>query len=150
MSTFTYSHGLPDPAQRSDFYDGVPMKRAIAWVFDVVLIGVLAAILVPFTAFTAVFFFPAFMLIVGFLYRWSTIAGGSSTWGMRMMSVELRDAQGQRLDGRTAFMHTMGYTVSVTVFPLQLISVLLMLLTDRKQGLTDHVLGTAAINRQLR
>jgi hypothetical protein len=35
----------------------------------------------------------------------------------------------------------------MAAFPLQFVSIGLMLMTERKQGLTDHVLGTAAVNR---
>jgi hypothetical protein len=141
---------LPDPATQPEFYQGVVLKRGLAWVFDAILIGILSALVLPFTAFTGIFFFPGLMLVMGFFYRWFTLAGGSSTWGMRLMSIELREADGGRFSGSTAFWHTAGYTFSILVAPLQLISVLLMLVTSRGQSLSDHVLGTAAINRPLR
>lgn len=139
--------GLPDPFARPEFYEGVPLKRLLAWVVDIVLIFVLCLLVLPFTAFTGIFFFPALMLVTGFFYRWATLANGSATWGMRLMAIQIREADGLRLTGGTAFLHTLGYTVSLSVPPLQLISILLMLFTDRRQGLTDHLLGTAAINR---
>jgi uncharacterized RDD family membrane protein YckC len=103
--------------------------------------------LIPFTAFTAVFFLPFFFLVVGFAYRVLTIAGGSATLGMRIAGVELRRADSSHFDFSTAFLHTLIYTVSVGVFPLQLISVILMLVTPQKQGLHDMILSTAAIRR---
>jgi uncharacterized RDD family membrane protein YckC len=127
-------------------FAGVPLKRGMAWIFDVVLIALLCALVLPFTAFTGVFFFPFLMLVVGFIYRWFTIAGGSATWGMRMMGISLRDNDGAPLSSGLALAHTFGYSVSVAMPPLQLISVVLMLVTARGQGLTDHVLGTTAIN----
>lgn len=146
MNSYSLS-GLPDPIERSDFYASVLPKRGLAWVADAILIGVLAAIALPFTAFTGVFYFPVLMAVIGFLYRWFTIASGSSTWGMRLMGIELRGPDGLRLTSQNAMLHTAGYTVSVVVFPLQLISVLMMLLSPRHQGLTDVLMGTAAINR---
>lgn len=139
--------GLPDPVTKPQFYTGVLAKRAAAWVFDVVLVGILCVIIVPFTVFTALLFFPFLMLVVGFIYRWFTIASKSSTWGMRLMGIELRDHDGLRLDSQSALMHTAGYSFSMALAPLQLVSVLMMLLSDRKQGLTDHLLGTTAINK---
>lgn len=139
--------GLPDPVTKPQFYTGVLAKRAAAWVFDVVLVGILCVIIVPFTVFTALLFFPLLMLVVGFIYRWFTIARKSSTWGMRLMGIELRDHDGLRLDSQSALMHTAGYSFSMAMAPLQLVSVLMMLLSDRKQGLTDHLLGTTAINK---
>ena len=138
--------GLPDPDTHPEFYDDVPVKRLMAWVVDVGLIAVATAAISVFTLFLAPLFLPLF-LVVGFLYRWMTISGGSATLGMRLMAIELRGADGERLDGLTAFLHVAGYTVSVITFPLQLISIVLILTTARKQGLTDMVLGTAAINR---
>ncbi|SMY09678.1 RDD family protein [Flavimaricola marinus] len=147
MTTSRLLHGLPSPDEGAAFYAGVPLKRALAWVFDVVLIGLISAIAVPFTAFTAIFYFPFLMLVLGFLYRWFTLAGGSATWGMRLMAIEIRQADGDRLSNQSAFLHTLGYSISVAVAPLQLISVIMMLVTARGQGLTDTVMQTAAINR---
>nr|WP_156788562.1 RDD family protein [Roseobacter sp. CCS2] len=139
-----------DNATAADFdprlYDGVTIKRGLAWVFDVVMIAMLCALVLPFTAFTGIFFFPALMLFVGFIYRWFTLAGGSSTWGMRMMGIRFRDHQGASLSSGLALAHTFGYTISVAIAPLQLISVILMLTTPRGQGLSDLILGTEAIN----
>jgi uncharacterized RDD family membrane protein YckC len=153
MTAAAYSSrhpGLPDPVREAHFYSGVTMKRGLAWVIDVVLILGLSLVILPFTAFTAVFFFPLFWLVVGFFYRWATIASRSSTWGMRIMAIELREQDGLRLSGGTALLHTIGYTVSVAMAPLQLISVILMIVSGRGQGLSDMILGTAAINRPVR
>lgn len=140
----------PDDAIHEDFdpylYDGVTIKRGIAWLFDVVLIAMLCALVLPFTAFTGIFFFPFLMLVMGFIYRWLTLAGGSSTWGMRMVGIHFRDHRGAPLGSGLALAHTLGYTISITIAPLQLISIIMMLITRRGQGLTDLVLGTEAIN----
>ncbi len=138
---------LPDPNRQAQFYDGVVIKRGLAWVIDVVLIAIISTLVLPFTAFTGIFFFPFLMLVIGFFYRWFTLAGRSSTWGMRLMSIEFRDLQGARFTSGTALMHTLGYSISVAMAPLQLISIAMMFLTARGQGLTDQLLGTAAINR---
>ncbi|MEL6643872.1 MAG: RDD family protein [Pseudomonadota bacterium] len=139
--------GLPDPERASEFYDGVPTKRLVAWIVDVVIIGILTALIVPFTAFTALLFLPFLYMVISFLYRWVTLARGSATWGMRFMSIELRNRMGERFDGGTAALHTLGYMLSVAIFPAQLVSVALMLISSRRQGLTDHFLGTAAVNK---
>lgn len=131
----------------TDSFVGVPFKRGVAWVFDMLLIGVICTLILPFTAFTGIFFFPVLMLVVGFIYRWFTIAGGSATWGMRIVGIALRDDNGRPLESGTALLHTLGYSISVAFPPLQLISVLMMLIGARGQGLTDHVLGTVAINQ---
>lgn len=137
----------PDPVTQHGFYADTPMKRLFAWLIDMVLIIIMAVLILPFTAFTGLFFFPFLLLVIGFAYRTLTITGNSATWGMRMMSIELRDSDGERFGFGQAFLHTLGYTISVAVAPLQLISVILMLLTAKKQGLTDMVMGAVMINK---
>lgn len=147
MAAASYLNGLPDPYASAEFYSGVVSKRFFAWVVDTVLIGIVSVLILPFTAFTGIFFFPALMLFVGFFYRWFTLAGGSATWGMRLMSIEIRQGDGGQLTNETAFQHTLGYTVSVAFPVLQVVSVVMMLMSERRQGLTDMILSTAAINR---
>ncbi len=137
----------PDPATQPEFFSGVPTKRLLAWVIDTALILALSLLILPFTAFTGLFFFPFLFLVAGFVYRWVTLTGASATWGMRAMAIEFRTADGQRFDGAAAFMHTLGFTVSVAFAPLQLVSIALILISEKGQSLTDHVLGTVAINR---
>jgi uncharacterized RDD family membrane protein YckC len=136
----------PDPERHAEFYAGVLPKRLVAWVFDMVLIALVTALIVPFTAFTALFFLPALFVTVGFLYRWATLSGRSATWGMRLVRIEFLDRYGRRFDMATAFLHTLGYSVSMAFAIPQIVSVVLMLSSSRGQGLTDHVLGSVAIN----
>ncbi len=139
--------GLPDPVLKPEFYADVPTKRLLAWVVDTVLIMILCTVLIPFTAFTALFFLPVFYVVLGFAYRVVTLAGGSATLGMRLMAIEFRTNDGQRLDLPLAVLHTLGFSFSISMVPVQVISVALMLTTPRGLGLTDLVLGTAVVNR---
>lgn len=139
--------GLPDPDTQPEFYRDVPTKRLIAWVVDVILIGLIVAVLTVLSIFTALFVLPFVWMAVSFLYRWITIGSRSATPGMRVVALELRRSDGTRFDATTALVHTAGYVFSVVTFPLQLISIAMMLMTEKKQGLTDMILGTAAINR---
>ncbi|WP_299785351.1 RDD family protein [uncultured Marivita sp.] len=147
-ATDTYPN-LPDPMVQPEFYDSVTIKRGLAWVIDAALILVLVVPIVVLTLFIALWFLPLLFFVVGFIYRVTTITNRSATWGMRLMSIEFRDSRGEHFDFSQAFMHTLGYTVSMSVFPLQLISIAMMFLTERGQGLTDMVLGTVAINRRM-
>lgn len=140
---------LADPVSQPQFYRDVAGKRLVAWVVDTVLIALICVLILPFTAFIALFFFLGLMAVVGFLYRVVTLTGASATPGMRLMAIEFRDRTGARFDLGTAFLHTVGYTVSWAVAPLQLISIVLMATSGRGQGLTDMVLGTAALNRRV-
>ncbi|MCV3271029.1 RDD family protein [Roseobacter sinensis] len=138
----------PDPQAQPDFYKDVPLKRLLAWAVDATVTALACLIILPFTFFTGLFFFPLLFLVVGFLYRMVTLANGSATWGMRLFAIELRRPDGTRLDAGTAFAHTLGYSVSCAIAPLQLISIVMMATTERGQGLTDHVLGTVMVNRR--
>lgn len=138
---------LPDPERHAEFYEGVPLKRGLAWVVDTILITIITAVIVPFTAFTALFFLPFLYLFVSFTYRVLTLAGGSATPGMRLMNITFLNRYGERFDFATAFLHTLGYTLSIGTLLVQVVSVILMFTSSRGQGLTDHVLGTVAINR---
>ncbi len=138
----------PDPDTQPEFYDGVATKRLFAWIVDAIFIFLACLITLPFTAFTGVFFFPLMILVIGFIYRVATLTSGSATWGMRLLGMELRTNNDERLDPGTAFLHTLGYTVSIGIMPLQLISIVLMGTSARCQGLSDMVLGTVALNRR--
>lgn len=136
----------PDPDRHPEFFRNVLMKRFFAWIMDVVLISIVTAVIVPFTAFTALFFLPILFLIVGFFYRWITLSGRGATFGMRLMNIEFLDARGQRLDAGGALVHTLGYSLSMASILPQLISLGLMFMTARGQSLYDLLLGVVAIN----
>jgi uncharacterized RDD family membrane protein YckC len=147
MYTDPLSH-LPDPQRQTAFYDGVTVKRGIAWVIDFVIVAMLVLPAILFTAFIGLFFLQVLFLMIGFAYRVLTIAAGSATWGMRMMAIEFRNARGERLDLAQAFFHTLGYTVSISIPVVQAASIICMFVTERGQGLTDLALGTVALNRR--
>jgi len=142
--------GLPDPDYQAEFYDGVNTKRAIAWVIDVVIAGLATLVLLPFTAFIGLFFLPIFYGVVSFLYRWFTLSRSSATWGMQMTGIEIRQGNGDRLDMLSALLHTLAFTVSIMLVVPQVISVGLMVLRGRGQGLTDLFIGTAALKSPAR
>ncbi len=143
--------GLPDPDRDAQFYVRVQSRRLAAWVFDVIAIlaiGVPMALVFGLATLGFGFaLFPIILLGVGFFYRTATLAAGSATWGMRLMGIELRRADGARLDAVTALLHTGIYTVCFGVLLLQLASIVGMLVTRYGQGLPDLILRTAMINR---
>lgn len=138
----------PDPDIQPEFYEGIPAKRLLAWVIDVLIIAGFTLIAVPLTAFIGLFFLPFLYMMIGFAYRIVTLSRGSATWGMRLMAIELRNRDDAPFDLPLAFAHTLGYTVSLAMPLLQLGSVVLMLGSERRQGLSDMVLGTVALNRR--
>ena len=146
-TTFLHMSDLPDPAYQPEFYDSVAPKRFFAWIVDSVLILALTVLALPFTGFLGIFILPVMYLVLGFAYRVVTLANGSATWGMRLMAIELRRWDGRRFDLEAAFLHTLGYSISMALPLLQVISAVLMLTSARGQGLTDHMIGSTAMNR---
>lgn len=138
---------LPDPVTEPQFYDGVLVKRSLAWVVDVVIITALTIVAGLATLTIGFFLWPIFFIVIGTLYRVSTLANRSATLGMRLMGIELRGHDGHRFDTAASVLHVLGYYGSMMFVLPMLASIVAMVVTDRRQSLTDLVLGSAAINR---
>ena len=139
--------GLPDPELDAQFYENVPAKRLLAWVIDFVIITVITFVVALFSVGIFFFFFIGVWAVVGFFYRVVTISIGSATWGMRLSGLELRTATGDRFSSMDALAHTILFYL-LNMMPIGLlISMVMMLVTARRQGLHDFVMGSTAINR---
>jgi len=139
---------LPDPDYQAEFYALTAPKRLVAWVVDSILIIVLSLVIVLLTAFVGLLIWPLLYLVIGFIYRTVTLTNSSATLGMRFAGIELRDLSGRSLNAQQAMLHTLGFTFSVAVPVLQVISIIMMLTTSRGQGLSDALLGTVMLNRR--
>lgn len=146
--------GVPDPVHDSQFYDGVPIRRFVAFGIDltviialwciVLIIGVVVSILtLGLGTPLAVALFSA----TGFLYRWIMLAQCSATLGMILTGIEVRGPSGAPVDPVMAFLHVAGFYVSVFLTPLLVIGWFLMALSPYRRLLHDLVLGTVVINR---
>lgn len=138
----------PDPELQPEFFDGVPSKRLYAWVLDSIVVTGLTLLSLPFTFFIGLLIWPVLFALIDFSYRVVTLSRGSATWGMRLMAVELRRSDDRKFEPTDAFWHTLGYYISIAMAPLQLVSIVLMLSSQRRQGLSDLALGTVALNRR--
>lgn len=138
---------LPDPDLMPEFYARVPLKRFGAWFIDMPLILLLTLLIMPLTAFTGFFYFPLVFGAANLAYRTVALTWWSATPGMMLMAIEFRSMGGQRLEPAQAFLHSLGFVFWTLVPVLQVISAAAMLTTARGQGLSDHLLGTTAINR---
>ena len=69
--------------------------------------------------------------------------------GMRMTGIEFLKRHGQPFDGPYALLHTAGTMIAYAT-SLQIVSVILILVTSRKQGLVDLILATVVVNRAAR
>ena len=122
-------------------------KRFVAWLFDAVLITLLTGLFVLFTAFTALLVIGFVTVMISLIYRWLTIATWSATPGMRLVSIHLRNHRGERLDSATAFLHSALFLFLKSFVIPQLISIAMMLFTERGQSLHDAFSGVVALNR---
>ena len=147
LSDTFLNDALPDPHSQPEFYKDVAVKRFLAFLVDTIAILLITALLVPLTAFTALFFLGFLGWVVAFIYRVVFLANNSATPGMRLMGIEFRNHQGERLDGPTSFAHVLIFMITFSMVIPQILSVILMLTSARGQGLHDMMLGTAAINR---
>lgn len=138
---------VPDPYRQSAFYEWVAFKRLCAWIFDVALITVVTAGVGLLTLGLGWIFWPVFYVTISFIYRWFTIARGSATWGMALVSLELRNRMGAPLTPLEAALHTLGFFLATAFVLPQVISALMIFLGAKRQGLHDLALGTVAINR---
>ncbi len=138
---------LPDPQRQPEFYADVTFKRFLAWIFDAVIISLLTVLFVLFTAFTALLVIGFVTFLISLLYRWMTISAWSATPGMRLVSIQLRNHNGEKLDSTTALVHSGLFLVLKSFVIPQLISIAMMLFTERGQSLHDAITGVVAINR---
>ncbi|MCL5777361.1 RDD family protein [Limibaculum sp. FT325] len=146
--------GLPDPDRDPQFYDGVPLRRLVAFVIDALVTLLLMAtvglvgLLMGFVTMGLgwLLIVPAFAL-VGFIYRFTMLRERSATLGMLAAGIELRGPDGERLDGPLAAVHTLAYFATLYIPLAMLIGVALMAFNPRRQLLHDLPLGTAMINR---
>ena len=140
---------LPDPIDQAAYYHDVNLKRLIAWFIDGVAITFITFLISLLTLGIGFLFFAGIWLIVGFFYRFLGLTIHSSTMGMRMTGIEFRQRHDRPFDGLYALLHTAGTMIAYAT-SLQIVSVILMLITSRKQGLVDLILATVVVNRAAR
>jgi uncharacterized RDD family membrane protein YckC len=146
MSTPMQQIPLPNPATQPEFFSGVLVKRLIAWTLDVIAITLISAIIATLPLFIGWFFFPLIFLAVKLVYCIGSISRFSATPGMRLMNIELRNRDGRALESSEAALHTISYVISMAFIIPQLITMALMVLSPKGQGLHDMFVGATVIN----
>ena len=150
----THDMGLPDPVRDSGYYAGVPLRRLFAFAVD--LLGISAMVLIVFLIAMILFIptlglsgvaFTGFFMGSSLIYRLGTVMTWGATPGMALAGIEIAGPTGEVADAGVGFVHTIGYHVCFFFPPLLLLSLAMMALTPRGQGLHDIVIGAAVINR---
>lgn len=138
---------LPDPALQPDFYADVPFKRVGAWAIDLVITVALTLVGLVLTLFISVFFLPLLFAAISVAYRTVMLTRYGATLGMMVMALRWRHLNGRAPDVTTALLYSASHAVIWTVFPLQIVSIALIILSPYRQGLHDHLLSTTMLSK---
>lgn len=144
---------LPNPTTAPELFEGVLSRRVIAYVIDLVMIGIITLVL-GFAGLILGFFtfglaWAALVLVVpaSVLIYYAVTLGSHrrATWGMQMMDIVLTPARGQPLDGWMAILHAALFWATFWIaWP---IAVLFPLFMPRRQMLHDLVVGGLMVRR---
>lgn len=143
----------PDPLTDTRLYQGVRTRRIMAFLVDVVLLGILtflAAVLILFIGVLTLglgwLLYFILWPVLALVYSAFTLGGpNSATPGMQVMGLEMRQTNGEKMTPVLAAVHSVLFYASVSVLtPFVLV---VALISDRKRLLHDIVLGTVVVNR---
>jgi uncharacterized RDD family membrane protein YckC len=154
MSTdFAARPYLPDPDTAPELFEGLLTRRVIAYIIDLVLIGLLslvfgvAGLIFGLLTFglgmvALVFVVPAALVV----YYGVTLGSQKrATVGMQVMDIVLTPTRGQPLDGWMAIFHAALFWLTFWIcWP---ITVLFALFTPRRQMIHDLIMGTLMVRR---
>lgn len=144
---------LPDPSTAPELFDGVLTRRAIAFVIDLAIMGMLmlmfgfVGLIAGFLTFGLAWLALVFLVPATVLFYYGVTLGSPSraTLGMRMMDLVLTPTRGQPLDGWMAIVHAGVFWITVWIsWP---VSLLFALFTPRRQMIHDLVTGTLMVRR---
>jgi uncharacterized RDD family membrane protein YckC len=154
VSVDTKPHAY-DPDRNPELFDGVVLRRACAFVIDVIIIAVPVALAALFILLFGLVTFglgwllfwllhPA-TIIWGLLYYGSTLGSpASATLGMRVMGIQLRTWYGAPCYFVLGAVHAVAFWLSITFLtPLVLV---VCFFNSRRRLLHDFLLGTVMIN----
>ncbi|MCZ4270839.1 RDD family protein [Maritalea porphyrae] len=143
---------LPTPNTSPELFEGVLMRRVIAFFIDSVIITVAivvsAVVLGVLGILTlGIAWLGYFILVPGVLFAYYVVTLGSSaraTVGMQIMDIVLTPTRSTPLDGGLAVLHPIAGWIAQALTPLVLF---VPLFTQRRQMLHDLVVGTLMVRR---
>lgn len=148
-----------DPYLQPELFRGVPTRRAVAFLIDLLVLGTPVILAVLFIALFglitlglgwALFWLVSPAAVIWALVYYAATLGGphSATLGMRVMDLELRTWYGAPAYYLLGAMHAALFWVSVSV--LSPFVVLVGLFNARRRLLHDFLLGTVIIKNSVR
>lgn len=151
--TASGSLGVPDMETQPDIYDGILLKRVLAYAVDLVIIGILFAAgwlaLGVATVMTFGLLAPLmalFGLVLAPCYHGFLIGGPkAATLGMRVFGIHVRSMDGRRPTLLQAFL--MAIVFYATVPTTGWLILLVAFFNKRRRTLHDLLSNTVVINR---
>ena len=144
---------LPDPSTAPQLFDGVLLRRSVAFIIDTLILGFIATILLfvgtiaGFLTFGLAWLSLPIVIPIAILGYYAATLGSPmrATVGMSLMDVVLVPARGYPLDGWKILIHPIVFWITVWVaWP---ISLFVALITPRQQMVQDLVAGTLMLRR---
>lgn len=144
---------LPDPETAPALFDNVLGRRVSAYIIDLVLLALIAAAVMAVSAVAGFLTFglawmliPVSMVVAIVLYYAATLGSPRrATVGMQTMDLVLTHTRNTPLNGWVAFLHPLLFWATFWIsWPVSLV---MPLLTPRRQMLHDLVLGTLIVRR---
>lgn len=144
---------LPDPATAPELFEGVLPRRVFAYVVDLVIIGALVVIVSVFGGVVGFFTFGlgwlALVVVIPVVilgYYAATLGSPRrATVGMQQMDLVLTPARGAPLDGWSILIHPFIFWITVWIaWPISLV---VALLTPRREMVQDLITGTLMLRR---
>lgn len=144
---------LPDPATAPELFDTVLARRVVANIIDTAVLMFIVAVIMLVGGIAGFFTFGlawlslpvAIPLAVLFYYAATLGSPMRATLGMAMMDIVLVPTRGYPLDGWKILIHPLVFWV--TVWFAWPVSLLVALLTPRRQMVQDLVAGTLMLRR---
>lgn len=144
---------LPDPASAPELFEGVLTRRVIAFFIDtaimvamtaaISIVGVVLGFLTFGVAWVALPFVIVFVLLA--YYAMTLGSHSRATIGMAMMDLVLTPTRGAPLDGWKILVHPLIFWITVWIaWPF---SLLIALLTPRREMVHDLITGTLMLRR---
>lgn len=144
---------LPDPATAPELFEGVLTRRALAFIIDMViigfvttLIGIVGLVLGLLTLGLGWLALPFIIPLAILAYYVVTLGSPMrATVGMQLMDLVLTPTRGPPLDGWKILIHPLVFWVTVWIaWPISLV---VALLTPRREMVQDLIAGTLMLRR---
>jgi uncharacterized RDD family membrane protein YckC len=144
---------LPDPATAPELFEGILTRRALAYLIDLALLIAICGVIL-LVGFIAGFFtfgvgwisLPIAIPVAVLGYYVLTLGSRMrATVGMQLMDIVLTPTRGAPLDGWKILIHPLVFWITVWVaWPISLV---VALLTPRREMVQDLIAGTLMVRR---